>query len=214
MNDIIILLGQRVRSGTNFVGSTLAMHPNVVTLPSHVSLGEFNLFKDRSIIDTTFDAVSRMSFGMGITEDDHDVFLEHYGKLWLNFIINKYKVQEGKTIFVKSYVIENIDLWRRSFPNSKIAIICRDGRDNVISSVRASNDYRNWHSMVLKLKKRINYASGRSFINHSKHWVKTAKTVLDLKENDYLKVFKYEALNNSYKGIEYRNSIAILQFRN
>lgn len=202
MNDIIILLGQRVRSGTNFVGSTLAMHPDVITLPSNVSFGEFNLFRDRSILDTCFKNISDTSFGMDINNNDIDLFLKLYGEQWVKFLIKKYDVPTGKTIFIKSYVIDNIDLWKKAFPNSKIAIITRDGRDNVISSIKASNDHRNWHSHLARLKKRTNYYTGRLFINHTKHWVKTAKSVLEIEENINIKKFKYEYLNNSYENIQ------------
>jgi hypothetical protein len=202
MNNIIILQGKRVRSGTNFVGSTLSMHPDVITLPSNVSFGEFNLFRDRSIIDTCFKNISETSFGMDINNNDLDLFLELYGEQWLRLLIKKHEVPVGKTIFIKSYVIDNVDLWKKAFPNSKIAIITRDGRDNVISSIKASNDHRNWHSHIVRLKKRVNYYSGRLFLNHTKHWVKTAKSVLDIEEDMYINKFKYEYLNNSYDNIK------------
>lgn len=201
MNRVIILLGQRVRSGTNFVGTTLAQHPDVVTLPKDASLGEFNLFRDRDILDCNFKAVSEMSFGMGITAADSAEFLRLYGELWLQFLIDKYKVPEGKTIFLKSYVIHNLDLWRQAFPNSKIALICRDGRDNVISSIKASNDYRQWHSVSTRLKKRFNFYSGRLFINHTKHWKSTAKVFMNYQDDLNVKKFKYELLNNSEAGV-------------
>ena len=75
MNKIIILLGQRVRSGTNFVGSTMAMHPDVVTFPANKSLGEFNLFNNTEIIDAIFNKVAQKSFGLDITTKDQDTFL-------------------------------------------------------------------------------------------------------------------------------------------
>lgn len=200
MSKMIILLGQRVRSGTNFIGTTLAMHPDVVTVPPGKSLGEFNLFRD-ALIEQTFDQVALSSFGMDIQSEDKSRFLELYGEAWLKLLKEKYAIPNEKTIFVKSYVINNLHLWQKAFPNAKIAVIYRDGRDNVISSVKASNDYRNWHGGVIKLKKRCNYYSGRSFLNHARHWVKTAEVILAMQESNHLKKFKYEALNDSKKGI-------------
>jgi hypothetical protein len=178
------------------------MHPDVVTLPTNVSLGEFNLFRQRTIIDECFKDISKMSFGMGIDSQDEAKFLRLYGNLWLQFLIEKYCIESGKTIFLKSFVIDNIDLWKQAFPDSKIAVICRDGRDNVISSVKASNDFRSWHSLSTRLKKRFNYYSGRLFINHCRHWVATAKVFYKIEESTHIKKFKYEDLNNSYEHIK------------
>lgn len=200
MNDVIILLGQRVRSGTNFVGSTLSMHPDVVTIPLDKSLGEFNLFRSRTIA-FEFNDVANSSFGMDLSNDDLKMYLEAYGASWIRFLKTKYEIPDQKTIFIKTYVIHNIDLWKMSFPDAKIAVICRDGRDNVISSVKASNDSRGWFSIGLKLKKAFNYTSGRSFIKHTKAWVETAEKVNEIMHTKDVKVFKYEELNDSEDGI-------------
>jgi hypothetical protein len=201
MNNIIILIGQRVRSGTNFVGSTLSMHPDVVTIPMDKSLGEFNLFRKRTI-KQVFDETAISSFGMELSQTDLKAYLKHYGVSWINFIKTKYEIPDHKVIFIKTYVIYNLDLWKMSFPEAKLAVICRDGRDNIISSVKASNDKRSWYNYKLKLKKKINYLSGRSFIQHSKHWASTANEVVKIMNSEEVKVFKYEELNDSKQGIE------------
>lgn len=198
---MIILLGQRVRSGTNFVGSTIAQHPDVATLPTQMSLGEFNLFYNEAILNQVYKKVASDSFGMELNDEDQHEFLKHYGDAWLTLLIKKYKIEAGKTVFVKSPSVTHLKLWRLAFPHSKIAVICRDGRDNVISSVRASNDRRTWHNFSIKLKKRINYFSGRSFINHSKKWSETADQIANISEDNYVKVFKYEMLNDSKADI-------------
>ena len=202
MNKIIILLGQRVRSGTNFVGSTLSMHPDVVTVPPDKSLGEFNLFRDRAIVDDVFNSIKKTGFGMDIKDDDLELYLKMYGESWLKFMIDRFEIPPDKTIFIKSYVINNLDLWRMSFPDTKIAVIYRDGRDNVMSSVRASYDKRQWHGFTRDIKKRFNYYSGRSFINHTLHWVKTAKVIAHLLDKNEVQAFRYEDLTNSHSGIE------------
>lgn len=201
MNKIIILLGQRVRTGTNFVGSTLSVHPDVVMLPPNASLGEFNLFSDRSISETVFSKVSKKSFGLNISNNEEPLFLKHYGDLWIGFLTKRFNIPKDKTIFIKSPSIDNVDLWKAAFPDSKIAIICRDGRDNVISSVKASNDRRSWHTVFINIKKKLNFLSGRSFVNHAKQWTKTAFKILEAHKNENLKVFKYEDLNSSKEGL-------------
>jgi hypothetical protein len=201
MNNIIILLGQRVRSGTNFVGSTIAQHPDVVTLPMEMSLGEFNLFYNDAILSQVYNKVSADSFGVEFTHEDQSEFLKLYGHAWLKLLIDKYNIKDGKTIFIKSPSVAHLNLWRMAFPDSKVALIARDGRDNVISSVRASNDKRTWHNFSIKTKKRINFFSGRSFINHAKKWSETALQIANISEDNYVKVFKYEELNDSKVNI-------------
>jgi hypothetical protein len=201
MNRVIILVGQRVRSGSNFVASTLSMHPDIVTLPPEVSSGELNLFRDRSILDVCFQNISRSNFGIEFDSIDESRFFEYYGQMWIEFLKDKYQIEDNKTIFIKTYVIHNLDLWQKTFPYSQIAIIYRDGRDNVVSSVRASFDKRSWHNLFLTLKKKFNYYSGRSFINHTRHWAKTAQLLMKIEVSQNLRLFKFEDLNNSRSNI-------------
>lgn len=202
MNKVIILLGQRVRSGTNFVGSTMAMHPDVVTLPPNKSLGEFNLFNDTAIIDNVFTKIAQKSFGLDLSENDQEDYLKAYGESWLKMLIKKFNIPDNKTLFIKSPIIHHVNLWQKAFPDSQIAVIYRDGRDNVISSIKASNDNRNWHTKFITLKKRVNYYSGRSFVNHTKDWLTTARKVHAIEDNASIQKFKYEDLNNSEEHIE------------
>lgn len=201
MNKVIILLGQRVRSGTNFVGSTLAQHPSITTLPTNKSIGEFNLFTDDSIITEVFDKVIKKSFSMDLSKEDQSKFLENYGNFWLHLMIDKYSIPEDAVLFLKSPYVLHLDLWKQTFPNSQISVICRDGRDNVISSIKASNDKRSWYTPLMKFKKYVNFYSGRFFINHTKQWVITARHILKIEENSQVKIFKYESLIDSKTGI-------------
>jgi hypothetical protein len=201
MNNFVILLGQRVRSGTNFIGTTLAQHPDIVTIPTKMSLGEFNLYSDDSIVSKVYDKVASKSFGMHFKPDDKSRFLKNFGDLWLDLLKNKYKIDDGKTIFVKSPSVTHAKLWSSTFPDAKIAVICRDGRDNVISSIRASYDKRSWHSMSISLKKFINNYSGRSFASHSRHWAITAREVLKVSDSPAIRIFKYEDLVGSKEQI-------------
>lgn len=199
MENVIILIGQRVRSGTNFVASTLFQHPQVITIPPDNSTGELNLFIDRAIKYNVFDKVVNKSSGPEI--DDKHIFFQHYGNLWIQLLLNKYKISPNKTVFIKSPFIENWDLWRLAFPNAKIILLSRDGRDNVISSVVAGNDKRSWHSFKIFLKKRINFYLGRTFVSSARHWAKTADIFHEIQENKLLKKFRYEELNNSKEKI-------------
>lgn len=195
-------MGQRVRSGTNFVGATLSKHPDVVCIPKNTSLGELNLFRNDAIKNEIFDQVANKSFGSGLNREDFPKFMKEYGALWVKLLVEKYNITEGKTIFIKSPFINHLDLWRMAFPNSKIALLCRDGRDNVVSSIKAANDKRSWHTFKNTFKKRINFYSGRLFLNHTKSWHRSAKIYLDIPEAPEIKKIRYEDLNNSEESIK------------
>ncbi|SHI37470.1 Sulfotransferase domain-containing protein [Mesonia phycicola] len=199
---VIILLGLRVRSGTNFVGTTLKQHPDIQTIPPTSSSGEFNLFREESIKNKVFNSIANRSFGSGVEEEDFPAFMELYGELWIKFLTNKFNLDENKTLFLKSPRVKETHLWQLAFPNAKIVLLCRDGRDNVISSIKASNDKRNWHKLSHKLKKRINYYSGRNFLNFTKDWAEKAKMFNNVKETINLRKFKYEELNDSFDGVK------------
>jgi hypothetical protein len=200
--NIIILLGQQVRSGTNFVGVTLSLHPDVICIPPNISLGEFNLFRDSAIKREIFESIVDKSFGSGLNREDFPKFMQEYGTLWVKLLIEKYNISEGKTIFIKSPFIDHVDLWCMAFPNSQIALLCRDGRDTVVSSIKATNDKRSWHTITIGLKKRINFYSGRFFLNYTRGWKNSANKYIEVQETPRIKKFKYEDLNNSEKGIE------------
>src|SRR5690554_787990 len=195
---LIILLGQRVRSGTNFVGATLKQHPDVVCVPLNTSAGELNLFRDSSIKTEVYNRVSQ-SFGAGLSDKDFPDFMRLYGELWKCLLKKKYNLPEGKVVFIKSPFVEYIELWRLAFPESQIALLCRDGRDNVISSIKASNDRRSWHTKLIRFKKNFNYYSGRSFYRHAMDWKKSANIYHKALESSQLKKIRYEDLNGSAK---------------
>ena len=199
---VVILLGLRVRSGTNFVGTTLKQHPDVQTIPPHTSLGEFNLFREEHIKNKVFKSISTNSFSSGVKKEDFPHFMRLYGELWQQFLKEKFNLDENKVLFIKSPRVKETHLWQQAFPESKIALLCRDGRDNVISSIKGSNDRRSWYGYSQKLKKKANFYSGRYFVNFSKDWAEKARMFHQVKENKNLKKFKYEELNDSFDGIK------------
>lgn len=213
---LIILLGQRVRSGTNFIGSTLSLHPDVQTVPPEKSYAELNLFKNRAIEDALRNITH--SFGLAYDEVDKAYYYRKYGELCIKQIIDKFNLKAEEPIFIKSPFIKNYDLWLKAFPQAKFIVLSRDGRDNVISSVKASNDKRIWHNFNIKFKKRFNYYSGRSFFQHTKNWKKTALIYYEIKNSSNLVKVKYEDLissiddlQNLFKFLELEVSPSILK---
>ena len=196
--QIKILIGQTVRSGTNYVGSMMFNHPQVVTIPPEYSHGEFNLFRD-DLVQKLFFSITKRSFALGLEGHYFDEFLKHYGSSWLRVFMKAFDLsasneEQPLRIFLKSPVIDNFHLWKKAFPDAKIAILARDGRDNTMSVVRASNDKRSWHTLSIKLKKRLNYYLGRSFVNGAKNWAETARIFHSIEECENVRKFKYEEL--------------------
>ena len=188
---VIILVGQRVRSGTNFIGSVLSRHPEVQTIPKGYSHGELNLFRS-SKISEIFSEISTKSFGLKFEKEDEHKFYSNFGDLWIKLLIEKHNLDSNKVIFIKTPIISYFDLWLKSFPNAKFIFLSRDGRDNVISSTRASNDRRNWHTLKHKFKKRINFYSGRSFVKHTLDWKLTSRFFKSVPANHNIFKIKYE----------------------
>ena len=193
---IIILIGQRVRSGTNFLGSTLSQHPEIQTIPPEKSHGEFNLFKDRAI-ESVLKNISDKSFGIEYNESDVDEFYETFGNLIINQIVQKYDLNSNQALFIKSPFIANYDLWLKAFPEAKFVFLCRDGRDNVISSVKASLIRKRWFSVWRNLKININLLSGRLFITQIKDWKQTALIYDQVATGKNIMKVRYEDLINA-----------------
>jgi hypothetical protein len=198
---VIILIGQRVRSGTNFLGSTLSLHPEIQTLPQNRSHGEFNLFRSDSIIEFYNEATLK-SFGLKFNEVDKLNFYFEFGQLWLKLLTEKYELDENKVLFIKTPIIKYHQLWLKTFPDAKFIFLTRDGRDNVISSVRASNIRKKNISSKKKMIKSLNHYSGRSFRAHILDWKATAITFDSIKKQKNINKVRYESLVNNFENIQ------------
>lgn len=198
---IIILIGQRVRSGTNFLGSTLSRHPEIQTIPPSSSHGEFNLFQNR-LFEESLENITEKSFGVKYSDEQVSDHYRMYGELVYNQLQEKYNLVEDKTVFVKSPFIENYDLWLKAFPEAKFIFLCRDGRDNVISSVKASMIKKRWFNFKRVVKLNLNYYSGRFFIKHLLDWKKMAAIFVSVPNQANIYKVKYEELVNSRGDIK------------
>lgn len=130
-----------------------------------------------------------------------------YGELVYNQLIEKYDLVPEKKVFIKSPIVENYDLWLKAFPEAKFVFLCRDGRDNVISSVKASMIRKRWFSFKRIAKLYLNYYSGRFFLRHLLGWKKMALKYASVPNKPNLIKVKYEDLVNS--GTEIKE---LLQF--
>lgn len=197
---LIILIGQRVRSGTNFLGSTLGQHPDIQTIPPGKSHGEFNLFKDRAV-SGVLKNISNKSFGVKYDDQDVDEFYSRFGNLILEQLKDKYDLNSEEAVFIKSPFIANYDLWLKAFPEAKFIFLCRDGRDNAISSVKASLIRKSWFSFIRNTKIALNYRSGRLLISQIKDWRKTANIYDRVPTSENVIKVRYEDLINSEENL-------------
>jgi len=193
---LIILIGQRVRSGTNFLGSTLSQHPDIQTIPPGGSHGEFNLFKDRAVTGVLRN-ISDKSFGVKFNDHDVNEFYKRFGNLIMEQLKSKYDLNSNQSVFIKSPFIANYDLWLKAFPEAKFIFLCRDGRDNAISSVKASLIRKRWFSLKRITKIELNNRSGRLLISQIKDWKKTAKIYIEAPTSENVIKVRYEDLINS-----------------
>jgi len=198
---LVILIGQRVRSGTNFLGSTLSQHPHIQTIPKESSHGEFNLFRSDSIENFYHEASSK-SFGINFNDADRLHFYKRIGELWLELLSKKFDLDENKTLFLKTPIISHYELWLKAFPEAKFIFLCRDGRDNVISSVKASNLRKRSTPYKAKVIKSLNHYSGRAFRAHILDWKATASIFESIEEQKNIKKVKYEDLVDSSENIK------------
>ena len=114
------------------MGSTLKQHPDVTLLPPDVSFGEYNLFVDGDILTHVFEKVTQGSFGSRLRKASEDNFLTKYAETWIDYLQDHYGIKGQKNIFIKSPFIDEWQLWIRAFPQARIALLCRDGRENVV----------------------------------------------------------------------------------
>ena len=72
---------------------------------------------------------------------------------WLTYLIETFSLQPGH-VFVKSSNVRHIDKFFAMFPEARLIILVRDGRDNVASSVKAALAVRRHKTFGSELRRR------------------------------------------------------------
>ncbi|MGD9209477.1 MAG: sulfotransferase [Desulfobacteraceae bacterium] len=143
----IILHGVMRRSGTNFIGELLGLHPDFCSYPGKV--WEAPLLSASSHLieaqETFLNGFQRNREHFSQTD-----FLPLFGSAFIAYL-HSY-VPQGKRTLIKVPGVEQIWNFSNVFPNEKLIILQRDGRDIVASTINSWPEY-DFTEMCMKWKK-------------------------------------------------------------
>ncbi len=91
-------------------------------------------------------------------------FLPHFGSAWLAYLIDTFSLQPGH-VFLKDPNVNHIDRFFELFPDAKLLLLVRDGRDNVASSVRAAQAKRRSDTLSPPVEVQVNRLLRRDFLS-------------------------------------------------
>ncbi len=174
------LHGARVRSGSNYLGSIMGCNPHIQLIPPGKTMYEFPLIEDLGAWKAAFAAF--VNKYKGKPEDFEFVrFSPHLGNAWLRYLIETFSLQPGH-IFIKWSSVRNIDRFFDVFPEAKLILLVRDGRDNVASSVKATLATRHHKSLVQKLRTKLSHLLMRDFRAAAEDWSSAVRKIMQVDE--------------------------------
>jgi hypothetical protein len=169
-----------VRSGTNYLGKVMGCNPRVQLVPPKKTTDEFPMLRVMESWEKAFD-----DFAVRYTGDrktfQFDHFLRHLGDAWQDYLIETFSLQPGH-VFLKDPSVRHIDRFFDTFPEAKLILLVRDGRDNVASSVKAGLAIRSRDSVVERSKKRLNHLLFRDFVQYARDWSSSVGRILSFDE--------------------------------
>jgi protein-tyrosine sulfotransferase len=174
-NSLIFILGITQRSGTNFLGNLLCLHPDCESpspIYENMILEDAHILKDYA--DNLYSRWDQLWFSEKKVKKE-----EVYKALGsgLSSFLQVY-VNNNKRIVTKSPSVKNLSLFFKLFPEAKLIILIRDGRSVVESYVKSFS---------------FSYESAIRL------WAERARIIIDFqKKNEYSKenflIVKYESL--------------------
>jgi Sulfotransferase family len=175
------LHGVRVRSGTNYLGKFMSCNPHIQLVPPKKTTDEFPLMRDMDAWEKAFAA-----FGSKFTGDksifQFSRFLPYFGSAWLAYLIDTFSLHPGH-VFLKDPNVQHIDRFFDVFPNAKLLLLVRDGRDNVASSVRAAQAKRRSDSLFHRSKSGLNRLLRRDFFSAATDWSSAIRKIVKFEEH-------------------------------
>lgn len=174
--EFVFLQGMRVRSGTNFLARIAMQHPEVRIVPPEGPTNEFHLMMTLPDWERAYTRVARRLFGRHPAPAWSD-FERRLGDAWRGLIVDHYAF-DGGTIFMKDPHVDRIDEFFDLFPDSRLILLVRDGRDNVASSERAGLLVRRTMGRLGRYRRRIRHWTMRDFVGHASAWARAARRVL------------------------------------
>jgi Sulfotransferase family len=170
------LHGVRVRSGTNYVGKMMSCNAHVQLVPPGKTTDEFPFVRDLEAWEKGFsNFVSKFKGDKNLFQFRR--FLPHLGSAWLTYLIDTFSLRPGH-VFLKDPSVRHIDRFFDLFPDAKLILLVRDGRDNVASSVKAGLATRAHQHLAEKAKTRLNHLLLRDFVTAARDWSSAVRTIL------------------------------------
>ena len=174
------LHGARVRSGSNYLGSIMGCNPHIQLVPPGMTMFEFPLIDDMDAWEGAFAAF--LNKYKGKKEGfDFRRFSPHLGDAWLTYLIEMFSLQPGHT-FIKWSSVRNIEKFFDVFPESKLILLVRDGRENAASSVKATLATRHHKGLVQKLKTKLSHLLKRDFRAAAEDWSSAVRKIMRVDE--------------------------------
>lgn len=203
---IIQVLGPRVRSGTNFLSNFLNVHPQISVIPSNNTRVETPWLSHLSDFEKAWDSFnenfSKRFFFRLPSELNYKNYCSYMSTAFIEYLCHAYDYdKDAKYLLLKNPSFENLNKFFLAFPNGKLILIIRDGRDNIASSMKAYIRLSNNEITFKRIKKYINRWSYREFYLSALYWKKNIHLYFEFKHSkeydqfrDGLLVLKYEDL--------------------
>lgn len=190
----VTLLGMRVRTGTNYASQVMLAHPDVESLLPHGSTAEFGLLIQLERLQEVYRSI-RGPFGdIDLTESD---FLREAGSMVRSALLDERDV-EGRVVFSKYPSVKDIDAFFSTFPDDRLVIWVRDGRDHVASVVKAASAPRRHHTSAVRAKVSLKTWSRYTMARAAERWAEASR--------------KIRAFLEGLEGHEYADRILVLRY--
>lgn len=223
-DNIIYVLGPRVRSGTNYLSNFLNVHPEISVIPLNNTRLEAPWLDKLDLFDTAwknFDQLFSQRFFFRLSKKlEFNDFCAYLSSAFLNYLKDSFEYDvNAKYLLLKNPSFVNLNMFFKAFPNGKLILIVRDGRDNVVSSTRAYIRKSNSAITLTRIKKYINRWTFREFILTTMYWSKSIDTLVSfLNSEEYrdheksVLVIRYEDLVN-HPDVEAMKIFSFLNLR-
>ncbi len=180
---IVFINGILPRSGTHFLANLLCQHPCCVKAPvpedGFLASGKHLANYVDSLVSSWKEQNSKKEY-----DQYRNTLFEGFGRSLSDFLWNAsaLKAEEKSTMITKTPLVNNLEFFPKLFPDEKLIILVRDGRDLVESAVRS-----------------FSYDRDETI----KNWVKATNTIKDFRarvnEDRYL-VVRYEDLHENMES--------------
>lgn len=171
----IFVFGITVRSGTNYMGSLMSKVKEVTSVPKTISQGEFPLFRSKVMDhwDSWFQQLNHLSFG--VDDIPAEKLEEKIGRSLLEYYVDRYAI-DTPYIFLKDPNVIGIGRVWDFFPDAKVILLRRNGKDLVSSFAKGSQLMRRSYPRMKKIKARIKNWSGYGFVSACRTYKKAAES--------------------------------------